>query len=350
MIKILFFNITHISHDRGSEKWIKTIATYLSDKYDVTVITTDIHKSYDIKNTKFKYFEIKYKKRFIGFYDINEMKKYIDDFDVIYSMYGWTGIEIKLLRYFNYNKMIFGHHSLINNTAQRTYYILIERLPFIKKAYHHLLTEYRANIYKRKGYKRIFVIPNWIEINKYIPKDKENEIFEIICPGVVNIDKGIDILIKVAKRLQNYKDIKFFIAGHKPEINKLPNNIYYLGMLSEDEYIKIISSKNLMFLPTRADIFPFSTLENLAIGNPVVVSNLPDVISAFGESESIYYAKLGDIDDYIKGILYYYNIWKSNLEKYHELSKKARDIALKFDSKIVLPKIEKMFRTVYKNI
>ncbi|MGC9064922.1 MAG: hypothetical protein ACP5JL_09615, partial [bacterium] len=53
--------------------------------------------------------------------------------------------------------------------------------------------------------------------------------------------------------------------------------------------------------------------------------------------------------DYIKGILYYYNIWKNDLEKYYELSKKAREIALRFDSNIILPKIEEMFKTVYKN-
>jgi len=40
------------------------------------------------------------------------------------------------------------------------------------------------------------------------------------------------------------------------------------------------------------------------------VSNLSDVISAFGESESIYYAKLNNVEDYINGILKYYQIGK----------------------------------------
>ena len=77
-------------------------------------------------------------------------------------------------------------------------------------------------------------------------------------------------------------------------------------MLNEDEYIDVISDKNLMFLLTIKETFLFFVLENLAVGNPVVVSNLPDVISAFGKFELIYYAKLNNIEDYINGILKYY--------------------------------------------
>jgi len=54
-------------------------------------------------------------------------------------------------------------------------------------------------------------------------------------------------------------------------------------LLSEEQYIDVIGDKNLMFLSTRIETFSFSVLENLAVGNPVVVSNLPDVISAFRE-------------------------------------------------------------------
>jgi len=103
----------------------------------------------------------------------------------------------------------------------------------------------------------------------------------------------------------------------------------------------------LPFLPIRYEIFSFAVLENLAVGNLVVVSNLSDVINAFGESESIYYAKLNNIEDYINGISKYYQIWKNNRNKYEELSKKVRKIASKFDSNIVLLKIEEMFKKVY---
>jgi len=124
--------------------------------------------------------------------------------------------------------------------------------------------------------------------------------------GVVNIEKGIDTLVKVAENLKKYKDIEFYITGNKPLYDNLPENVKYLGLLNEEEYINTISDKNLMFSPTRQEAFPFPVLKNFAVGNIVVISNLSYVISAFGKSESIYYAKLNNIEYYIKGILKYY--------------------------------------------
>jgi len=348
-MKIAIFNIPHLSLNRGGEKWIIKVGSYLSKKHDVRVITTDAKKNYDLNNLNFEYIVIRQKKRFKLFYNISEIKDYLKDIDITYAFYYGFGTQIDILKYSK--KVIFGHHNQLNLFVQKVYYFLLENIIArkIKEAYHHFLTEYRANIYRKRGFKKIFVVPNFIELDKYRLKEKSYDKFKIICPGVVNIEKGIDTLVKVAENLKKYKDIEFYITGNKPLYNNLPENIKYLGLLSEEEYINTISDKNLMFSPTRQEAFPFSVLENLAVGNPVVVSNLPDVISAFGKSESIYYAKLNNVEDYINGILKYYQIWKNNKDKYEELSKKAREIASKFDSNIILPKIEEMFKKVYES-
>jgi 1,2-diacylglycerol-3-alpha-glucose alpha-1,2-glucosyltransferase len=348
-MKIAIFNIPHLSLNRGGEKWIIKVGSYLSKKHDVRVITTDAKKNYDLNNLNFEYIVIRQKKSFRVFYNISEIKDYLKDVDITYAFYYGFGTQIDILKYSK--KVIFGHHNQLNLLVQKVYYFLLENIIArkIKEAYHHFLTEYRANIYRKRGFKKIFVVPNFIELNKYRLKEKSYDKFKIICPGVVNIEKGIDTLVKVAENLKKYEDIEFYITGNKPLYNNLPENIKYLGLLSEEEYINIISDKNLMFSPTRQEAFPFSVLENLAVGNPVVISNLPDVMSAFGKSESIYYAKLNNVNDYINGILKYYQIWKNNNDKYEELSKKAREIASKYDSDIILPKIEEMFKKVYES-
>jgi 1,2-diacylglycerol-3-alpha-glucose alpha-1,2-glucosyltransferase len=348
-MKIAIFNIPHLSLNRGGEKWIIKVGSYLSKKHDVRVITTDAKKNYDLNNLNFEYIVIRQKKRFKLFYNISEIKDYLRDVDITYAFYYGFGTQIDILKYSK--KVIFGHHNQLNLFVQKVYYFLLENIIArkIRGVYHHFLTEYRANIYRKRGFKKIFVVPNFIELDKYRLKEKSYDKFKIICPGVVNIEKGIDTLVKVAENLKKYKDIEFYITGNKPLYSNLPENIKYLGLLSEEEYINTISDKNLMFSPTRQEAFPFSVLENLAVGNPVVISNLPDVMSAFGKSESIYYAKLNNINDYINGILKYYQIWKNNNDKYEELSKKAREIASKFDSNIILPKIEEMFKKVYES-
>jgi len=348
-MKIALYGISHLSVNRGYEKWIIKVASYLSKKYDVEVITTNLNKKYDLDNLNFDYIVIEHKKRFGLLHDISEIKNYLKDTDITYAFYVWFGTQIDILKYSK--RVIFGHHSPLDRPIQKIYYSLLENIIArkIKYSYHHFLTEYRANIYRKRGFKKIFVIPNFVELDKYKPKEKSYDKFRIICPGVINIEKGIDILIKVAEILKKYNDIEFYITGNRPIYNNLPANVKYLGMLNEDKYIDVISDKNLMFLPTRQEAFPFSVLENLAVGNLIVVSNLSDVISAFGESESIYYAKLNNVEDYINGILKYYQIWKNEKDKYEELSKKAREIASKFDSNIILPKIEEMFKKVYES-
>jgi len=348
-MKIAIFNIPHLSLNRGGEKWIMEVGSYLSKKHDIRVITTDAKKKYDLNNLNFEYIVIRQKKRFRLFYNISEIKDYLRDVDITYAFYYGFGTQIDILKYSK--KVIFGHHHQLNLLVQKVYYFLLENIIArkIKEAYHHFLTEYRANIYRKIGFKKIFVVPNFIDLDKYRLKEKSYDKFRIICPGVVNIEKGIDTLIKVAENLKKYNDIEFYITGNKPLYNNLPENIKYLGLLSEEEYINTISDKNLMFSPTRQEAFPFSVLENLAVGNPVVISNLPDVMSAFGKSESIYYAKLNNINDYTNGILKYYQIWKNNKDKYEELSKKVREIASKYDSDIILPKIEEMFKKVYES-
>jgi len=349
-MKIAIFNLPHLSFNRGGERWIIKVASYLSKKYDVKVITTDFNKKYNLDNLNFDYIVIEHKKKYGLLHDISEIKNYLKDVDITYAFYVWFGTQIDILKYSK--KVIFGHHSSLDRPIQKIYYSLLENIIArkIKDSYQHFLTEYRANIYRKRGFKKIFIIPNFIELNKYKPKEKNYDKFRIICPGVVNIEKGLDVLIKVAENLKKYNDIEFYIAGSNPKYNNLPENIKYLGLLSEEEYINVISDKNLMFLPTRDETFSFAVLENLAVGNPLVVSNLPDVISAFGESESIYYAKLNNIEDYIKGVLKYYQIWKNDEDKYEELFKKAREISSRFDSNIILPKIEEMFMKVYESL
>jgi len=64
-MKIAIFNLPHLSFSRGGEKWIIKVASYLSKKHDVRVITTNLSKKYDLNNLNFDYIVINYKKRFV---------------------------------------------------------------------------------------------------------------------------------------------------------------------------------------------------------------------------------------------------------------------------------------------
>jgi hypothetical protein len=348
-VNITFFNLPHLSYNRGGEKWIKEVASYLSSKHKITVITTDFMKFHDVKDLKFNYITIKFKRKLFFLNDISEIKKYLRDTDIVYSFYVWAGTQREIVKYSE--RVIFGHHAFIDSFLQRIYYRILENDRKIKKSYHHFLTQYRANLYKKRGFHNIFVIPNFIDLKKYELKDKNiDNKFKIISPGVSSKEKGVDVLFRVADVLRNFKDIEFYVTGHKYTELNLPENVKYIGFLKEVDYIKVISNASLLFLPTRAETFSFTVLENLVVGNPVVVTNLPDVRSAFGETKAIYYSKMNNIKDYLNGIFKYYYLWRNNVEKYKEISNVARQIATNFDSEIILPKIEEMFKIAYEEI
>ena len=345
-MEIVFFNLPHLSFNRGGEKWIKEVASYLSSRHRVTVITTDYMKFSDIDNLEFNYIILKFKRKVVFLNDIDEIKDYIRYSDVVYAFYGWAGTQRTITS--ASSRVIFGHHSNKDSLLQKIYYNFLEMNGQIKNSYHHFLTEYRANIYRKKGFRKIFIIPNFVDTNMYLPKDKNGNEFKVFAPGVTTKAKGLDILIDIARNLMNYSDIKFYVVGHKEGNLTMPPNVEYLGLLPPERIAQLVGEMNLMVLPTRTEAFSFSILENLSAGNPIVITDLPDLRSAFGESGAVYYAKKNSTLKFLDGILYYYKIWRNDLEKYLEISKEARGIALKFDSRLVLPKIENMLLEVVK--
>jgi hypothetical protein len=90
-MKIAIFNLPHLSFSRCGEKWIIKVASYLSKKHDVKVITTDFNKKYDLNNLNFDYIVIKHKKKYGLFHDISEIKNYLKDIDITYAFYVWFG-------------------------------------------------------------------------------------------------------------------------------------------------------------------------------------------------------------------------------------------------------------------
>jgi len=57
---------------------------------------------------------------------------------------------------------------------------------------------------------------------------KSYDKFKIICSGVANIEKEINILIKVTKNLKKYNYIGFYITSNRPIYENLPANVKYL--------------------------------------------------------------------------------------------------------------------------
>lgn len=143
-------------------------------------------------------------------------------------------------------------------------------------------------------------IENGVDINKYkpVPPKKENRVINgISIPNHKNIvsflgrmseEKAPDIFLKIANSMKNNQDIHFILAGDGPmwaQLMEMMNshqieNVTFTGFADS---VEVLGVTDILLLPSRIDGRPNVVLESLAMGVPVIASNvggLPWIISA----------------------------------------------------------------------
>ena len=110
----------------------------------------------------------------------------------------------------------------------------------------------------------------------------------VLYLGQIEKWKGIETLVKTASLLKN---IDFKLAGDGSLLNDLQNyvkenninNIFFLGRKTGNDLQEIIKNSKVVVLPSEwYENFPFSIMETMAAGKPVICSNiggLPELVT-----------------------------------------------------------------------
>lgn len=212
-----------------------------------------------------------------------------------------------------------------------------------------------AYIFKKKGHKTVFEAHNWpnskIGLFRYFLHNidlivcnsngtesvyKENNFKTIVAPNGVNIEeydidkgkdelrdelgiskdkkiamyvghlykwKGVDVIITVAEKMREKKDLIFvLIGGTKKDIeryketvkNKKLNNVYILGHKTKDLIPQYLKCSDILLLPnvpvTEESIrytSPIKMFEYMASKRPIIASNLPSILEVLNNKNSI---------------------------------------------------------------
>lgn len=186
-----------------------------------------------------------------------------------------------------------------------------------------------------------------VDLNKfqYSPKKKERKIIFLMVSRVL-IDKGIVEYVNAAKEiLSKYQNIEFQLLGnHDNSKGSIPRVdfqnwidegvINYLG--TTDDVAKYIKLSDCVVLPSYREGTPKTLLESLAIGRPIITTNVPGCKETVIERENGYLCEVKNKKDLVAKIELFLQDEES---KWKSMSLKSRNLAeIKFDEKLVINK------------
>ncbi|MGK9475196.1 N-acetyl-alpha-D-glucosaminyl L-malate synthase BshA [Melioribacter sp. OK-6-Me] len=198
--------------------------------------------------------------------------------------------------------------------------------------------------------KEIEVIYNFIDINKYRPKENEDFRNHIAPNGekvlvhtsnfraVKRVTDTIKILYIVNKQIPT----RLLLVGDGPERSEcerltrelnLHKEVIFLG--KQDALPEILNAADIFLMPSQSESFGLSALEAMACGLPVVSSSVGGLPELIIHNETGYIAEIGDVERMAKYVL----DLLTNEKKYKTFSLNSRNRAVKnFDKDLIVPK------------
>lgn len=153
-------------------------------------------------------------------------------------------------------------------------------------------TKRMKNMYVREyrlSENRVWVLPNWISIDRfYAWAGRKKEARDLLgFPEHARIilflhhlskRKGADMIAPVASYFTNDADILFVVAGAGPLQNSIKgSNIRYVGEVANEDVPIYFAAADIFFMPSEEEGFPHVLLEAMAVGVPIVASDVGGV-------------------------------------------------------------------------
>jgi glycosyltransferase involved in cell wall biosynthesis len=323
-MKIALYATTILEHGGGLEKYLIETAKNLSElpNFQVDVITMDdVHTEKIARILGFYYFKkidrsLLYKEssdsiagrlgkaRYSKCRDFKELKKKLNEYDVVYSKNEL--LEAFILKFFlRYKKIppvVFGCHTPIYYPVADSLQSKMHNVLYNGLVYRWLASGVNAfhvtNTHDEKLFKHLFPrrtvykIYNAFDLFQFIrnvkqylyPFSWDGSKYQILWIARLTEQKGVSSLIRIIEKI-NATDLRekviFNIVGNgefENEIDKLRkkwNNVNWFGYVEYRFLPNIYSQNNLYICTSKWEAFGLSVLEAQAIGMPAISFNIP---------------------------------------------------------------------------
>ncbi len=141
----------------------------------------------------------------------------------------------------------------------------------------HTQTSFQTSVYKSLGFSgsNIVEIPqNNVDFGDYKVSNNGGP-FTVVFLGRMVKSKGIGLLSQIIQKNQN---IKFHVIGNGPLLKQFMTmtpcpNVEVYGYISDEQKRQILSSSDIMVVPSKFDSLSISAIEGLASGLAIVASD-----------------------------------------------------------------------------
>ena len=165
--------------------------------------------------------------------------------------------------------------------------------------------------------------------------------------------KRVDEVLQIFKNVNSKVKSKLIIIGEGPDMEKIneflednPDLIGRIRLLGKvNDLYRILQLSDVFLLPSEQESFGLAALEAMAANTPVISSNAGGIPEVNIQGETGYLAEIGNVDamsNYAIKLL-------SDDQLLSKMKKKAKEQAIRFDLKNILPLYEKMYEETIKH-
>ncbi len=184
--------------------------------------------------------------------------------------------------------------------------------------------------YTSLGYK-VFQVPNALDITSLSENEDRRYPKQVIFAGRLSIEKGINTLIEIGKKLPS--DTQLIILGAGPEEQKIKDlaknqeNIHYLGYQNKENTISLIRGSDILIQPSLKEGISSTILESMACGTIVIASNIGGNTELIENRVNGIIKDSNDSDSFVEEIITLFN----NTELRQSLENQAQNTVKKYD-------------------
>ena len=144
---------------------------------------------------------------------------------------------------------------------------------------------------------RFKIVHCGVTVGKYRYRSPRKTVKTLFCTTRLSPEKGLTFIIRGMSLLfRKGYDLELRLGGDGPSKGRLQelatqlgiaDRVHFLGFLTEDEIVRELESSDLFVLPSLVEGIPVSAMEAMAVGVPVIATNIA------GTSELIEDGKTG---------------------------------------------------------